>query len=395
MFTVVERRQISEELVSAAERWLTQHGLAQEVDGSWLELVCEDGEEFTPDKLMLHLAVPPCGVSPGDLLDLGRTQTVGRLWPDVDAPPDEVPKDLALARTFEHRDDGLVDAVPDEHTSEDAGDIWVDEVPKDLTSTSTFEYRAASWVGACELPRPVRELFTVEHPDVMLSMLNATRRTLGRGTMSISGDPEGRLSFTLIDGKIAAWGSIEARVPEAFTHWLDAGPAIELATPLQGAIRVVGSLSELPDLIVTNEKGGEGRCPVDEGAQRGALLPREQFESHAQDRVEGLRVDRQGGLGRDALAAIAKLRPRDVIFAVADDAALVIRASADDAEPFRLDGPGFAALGDRRDTPIVVPYVVALAIYDGAAGGTVDLTVDAQGGRLHRADQGITVQWTR
>jgi hypothetical protein len=42
-----------------------------------------------------------------------------------------------------------------------------------------------------------------------------------------------------------------------------------------------------------------------------------------------------------------------------------------------------------------VPYVVALAVYDGAAGGTVDLTVDAQWGRLYRADLGITVQWRR
>jgi hypothetical protein len=142
MFTVAERRAISDELAEAAERWLTRHRLAEEVDGRWLELVCEDGEVFTPNTVMLHLAVPPCDVSPGDSVDVGRTQTVAELWPRVDAPPDEVPRQFALARTFVHRDD--------------------------------------LWVGSCELPGPVQELFTVEHPDAMLSVMNATRRTLAK-----------------------------------------------------------------------------------------------------------------------------------------------------------------------------------------------------------------------
>jgi hypothetical protein len=84
-----------------------------------------------------------------------------------------------------------------------------------------------------------------------------------------------------------------------------------------------------------------------------------------------------------------------VTFAVDDDGGLVISGGADGDETFKLDGPGFAPVEDRRNTPIVVPYLVALAIYDGAKGGIVDLTVDAQWGRVHRADQGITVQWTR
>ncbi|MDQ6805957.1 MAG: hypothetical protein M3065_13540 [Actinomycetota bacterium] len=49
MFTVVERRAISDELAEAAEYWLTHHVLDQEVDASWLELVCEDGDVFRPD----------------------------------------------------------------------------------------------------------------------------------------------------------------------------------------------------------------------------------------------------------------------------------------------------------------------------------------------------------
>src|SRR5258708_24149565 len=109
---------------------------------------------------MLRLAVPPCEVSPGDSVDVGRTQAVGELWPDVGAPADEVPRALALARTFEHRDD--------------------------------------IWVGACELPGPIRDLFTVETPEAMLEVMNATRRTLSGGPMSVSGDPPARLTFTLV-----------------------------------------------------------------------------------------------------------------------------------------------------------------------------------------------------
>jgi hypothetical protein len=357
LFTVVERRAISDELTQAAAGWLTRHRLADEVDGTWLELVCEDGDVFRPDNIMLHLAVAACEVSPGDSVDVGRTQTVGRLWPDAGAPPDEVPRDLALARTFEHRDD--------------------------------------LWVGTCELPGPVRALFTVEDPGGMLSVMTATRRTLNRGAMSISGDPNGRLSFTLVEANIAAWGSTEARVPEAFICWLNAGPATELASPLRDATRVVGSLGGLPELIVANEAGVEARCPLDEDRPAPVPLPQDYFEKHAQGRVDGLHIDRPGGLGRDALAAIAKLRPGDVTFAVDDDARLVISGSPDDADAFKLVGPGFASRDGRRNTPIAVPYVVALAIHDGATGGTVDLKVDRRRGHLHRADQGITVQWSR
>lgn len=356
MFKVVELRAISDELGLASQDWLDRHGVDQEVDETWLELICEDGDVFTADQLMLHLAVPPCEVSPGDSVDVARTQTVAQLWPDADAGPDEVPRHLALARTFERRD--------------------------------------GNWVGACELPAPIRELFTVERPQAMLSVMNATRRTLGRGAMSISGDPNGRLSFTLVEGNMAAWGSTEATAPEAFTYWLDAGPATALATPLEGAIQVVGSLGGVPDLIITNDQGIEARVPLDEDQPAPTLLPEDYFEQHAQGPVEGLRIDRQGGLGREALAAIANHRPGNVTFVVADDASLVISGSAD-ADTFTLDGPGFAPREDRRNAPIEVPYLVALAIYDGAIGGTVELAMDAHWGRLHRADQGITVQWTR
>lgn len=356
MLTVVERRPISDELALAAERWLTRHRLGEVVDGSWLELVCEDGDVFRPDILMLHLAVPPCDVSPGDAVDAGRTQTIRRLWPDVGAPPGEVPKDLALARTFERRDD--------------------------------------LWVGACEPPGPIRELFVVEDLDAMRSVMTATRRTLNRGAMGISGDPNGRLSFTLVEGNIVAWASTGARVPEAFTYWVDARPATQLATPLHDATHAVGSLGGLPELIIANEHGVEARCPLDDPRPTPVRLAQDYFENHAQGQVEGLRIDRRGGLGRDALTAIANLRPRDVTFAVADDASLVICGGPDDADK-RIEGPGFSTLEDRRNTPIVVPYVVALAAHDGAKGGTVDLTVDAEWGRLHRADQGVTVQWMR
>jgi hypothetical protein len=356
-FTVVERNAVSDELALAANRWLTSHGLPDEVDGSWLELVCEDGEVFRPDSVMLHLAVPPGDVAPGDAVAVGRTQTVAQLWPEAGAPVGTVQRHLALARTFEHGNDG--------------------------------------WVGACELPGPVRELFTVEHPDAMLSLLNATRRTLNRGILSLSGDPDGGLVFTVVEGTIAAWGSTEAQVPEAFTCWLHALPAVALATALQNTTRVVGSLGGLDDLILTNEQGIEARCLLEDEHPAPDPLPEDYFENHAQGGVEGVRIDREGGLGRDAIAAIANLRPREVTFAVTDDASLVISGGPEDDEAFKLEGPGFAALGDRRNTPIVVPYVVALAVYDGASGGTVDLTVDARWGRLYRADQGVTVQWRR
>jgi uncharacterized protein YfiM (DUF2279 family) len=357
VFTVVERRAISEELALAADRWLTQHRLDHEVDERWLELVCEDGDVFRPDNIMLHLAVAPCDVAVGDSVDPSRAQTVGRLWPDTGAPPDEVPKDLALARTFERR-----------------GEVWV---------------------GACELPGPVRELFRVEDPAAMLSVMNATRRTLNRGVMSISGDPEGRLSFTLVEGDVAAWGSTKAQVPEAFTYWLDAGPAVALAEPLRDATQAVGSLGGLSDLIVANQEGVEARCPLDEDRTAPEPLPPDYFETQAQGATEGLQIDRHGGLGREALAAIASRRPGDVTFAVDDDGSLHISGGPGDGEAFTLPGPGVAARENRRNIPIAVPYVVALAVYDGAAAGTVDLTVDAHWGRLHRADQGVTVQWRR
>ncbi|HWF74714.1 MAG TPA: hypothetical protein VG186_15295 [Solirubrobacteraceae bacterium] len=351
MFTVVERRAISEELALAADRWLAQHGLGEEVDEGWLELVCEDGDVFRPDNIMLHLAVPPCEVAPGDSVDPSRTQTVARLWPEVGAPADEVPRDLALARTFERRE--------------------------------------SLWVGACELPGPVRELFRVEDPAAMLAVMNATRRTLNRGAMNISGDPAGRLSFTLVDGDVAAWGSIEARVPEAFSYWLDAGPAGALAEPLRDATYAVGSLGGLDDLIVANQEQVQARCPLEEDRPAPEPLPADYFENHFQGGVEGLRIDRAGGLGREALAAIAGRSPGEVSFAIDDDGSLVI------SDAFKLPGPGFTWREDGQDVPIAVPYVVALAIYDGAAAGPVELAADARWGRLHRADHGVTVQWAR
>lgn len=357
MFTVVERRSISDELAQAAEQWLARHGLAGEVDGTWLELVCEDGDVFRPDNIMLHLAVPPCDVAQGDSVDVGRAQTVGRLWPDQWSQAGEVPRDLALARTFERS--------------------------RDL------------WVGACELPGPVRELFSVEDPGSMLAVMNATRRTLNRGALRVSGDPAGQVSFTMVEGDAAAWGSAQARVPEAFDYWLEAGPAMELARPLTDATHVVGGLGALSELILTNQDGVEARCPFDDEQPVPDSLPEDYFESHAQGRVEGLRIERPGGLGREALAAIAGLRPGEVALAVADDGSLLISGGSRDAEPFGLEGPGFAIREDRRNAPIVVPYVVALAIYDGAAGGIVELAVDDNWGRLHRAYLGITVQWAR
>jgi hypothetical protein len=358
VFKVVERRTISDELASASERWVTRNGLTVEVDEEWLELVCEDGDVFTPENRMLHLAVPPCEVAPGDSADLGRTQTVGEIWPDEGAPAEEVPKQLALALTFEHHDD--------------------------------------AWIGKCALPPPIRDLFTTEDPAAMLSVLTATRRTLGAGALSISGDPGGRLSFTIVDGAIAASASTEARIPEPFTYWLGAGPAMALEAPLRDATRVEGGLGARPDLIITNDLEVEGRCLIDDDQPPPPVLPEDHFESQPEGRVDGLRVDREGGVGREALAAIAALRPGEVTLAVADDGSLVISGGdGDDATTFTLDGPGFTALGDRRGTHIVVPYVVALAIYDGASGGAVDLTVDARWGRLHRADLGLTVEWTR
>jgi hypothetical protein len=357
MFNVVERLTISEELAQAAEEWLARHGLAGEVDGTWLELVCEDGDVFRPDNIMLHLAVPPCDVATGDSVDVGRAQTVGRLWPDEWSQAGEVPRDLALARTFERNAD--------------------------------------LWVGACELPGAVRELFSAEDPDSMLSVMNATRRTLNRGALSVSGDPAGRVSFTVVEGDAAAWGSAKARVPEAFAYWLEAGPAIELGRPFRDATHVVGSLGALSELIVTNQDGVEARCPLDDDRPAPEPLPEDYFESRAQGRVEGLRIERPGGLGREALAVIAGLRPGHVAFAVADDGSLLISGGSDDAEPFTLLGPGFVTREDRRNVPIVVPYVVALAVHDGAPAGVVDLAVDDKWGRLHRADLGITVQWAR
>jgi len=358
MFTVVEVRAISDELADASNGWLTPRGLPAEVDTSWLELVLEDGDQFRPDEMMLHLAVPPTEVAIGDLVNPGKTETVGQAWPTADAPEEEAPKVLALARALERDEDKV-------------------------------------WIGSCRLPPPVKELFTVEHPDAMLSVMTATRRTLSGGTMSISGDPEGRLRFTVVEDNFAAWGSMEARVNEAFSYWLQPGPSLALATPLKDATKVVGSLGVMPDLILINETGVEARCPFGDPWPDPKRLPEDYFAGQAEGGVDGLRVDRQGGIGREALAAIASFRPGNVTLTVAEDASLVISGSADDTDTFKLDGPGFAALNDRRSIPIVVPYAVALAIYDGAAGGAVDLTVDAQWGRLYRADQGITVQWTR
>jgi hypothetical protein len=302
---------------------------------------------------MLHLAVPPCQVSAGDSVDVGRTQSVGELWPQVGAPPGEVPRALALALTLEQRDN--------------------------------------VWVGACELPGPVRELFTVEDPGAMLSVMTATRRTLGRGSLAITGDPKRGLTFTLLEGTMAAWATTPATVPEAFTYWLDSGPAMGLATALEGAARVTGSLGGLSDFMIANEHGVQARCFLDEERPAPALLGDDYFAHGA----AGLGIERPGGLGREALAAIASLRPREVTFQLSGDGRLVISGGPEDPAPFRLDGPGFRAGGEGADLALVVPYMVALALYDGAAGGPVDLIMDAHHGRLHRADHGITVEWQR
>ena len=259
----------------AADRWLTRNGLADEVDGSWLELVCEDGDVFRPDALMLHLAVPPCEVAPGESVDVGRAQTVAQLWPEAGAPPDEVPRHLALARTFERRDDG--------------------------------------WVAASELPGPVRDLFTVEHPDEMLSVMTATRRTLNRGTLRISGDSDGRLTFTAVEGNIAAWGSTEAQVPEAFIYWLHSGPATALATPLRGATRAVGSLGPLNDLIITNQLGIDARCPLDDEQAAPDRLP-EDWDARRWQRsrtyVRGTWLSRSLTTGVSSSAEARTMAPR-------------------------------------------------------------------------------------
>jgi hypothetical protein len=357
MFTIVERRPISGELAEAAAAWLIRHRLEEEIDEGWLELVCEDGDVFTAETVMLHLAVPPSEAAQGDELDVGRTQMVGELWPEPGAPAGSVPRSLALARTLERRDN--------------------------------------VWIGACELPGPVRDLFTVDQPAALLAVMNATRRTLGRGPMSISGEPDGQLTFTLIEGALTAWGSTPAEVGEAFRYWVDSGPAMQLATPLEGASRVVGSLGGLSDLMIRNDQGVEARCFLDEDQPVPEPLPDDYFENHAHGGVEGLRVDREGGLGRDALAAIASLRPHDVTLHVTDGGSLVISGGQDDAPAFEVGGPGFSTPADGSGATIVVPYMVALALYDGAVGGPVDVAVDARHGRLRRTDQSITVEWAR
>jgi hypothetical protein len=145
--------------------------------------------------------------------------------------------------------------------------------------------------------------------------------------------------------------------------------------------------------MIRNDLGVEARCFLDEEHPVPEALPDDYFESQAEGRAEGVRVEREAGLGRDALAAIANLRPRDVMLAVGDDGSLVISGSEEGDPTVTVNGPGFEA--DRPGTPIVVPYMVALALYDGAVRGRVDVTVDARHGRLHRADQGITVEWSR
>lgn len=358
MFTVVERRPVSEDLALASNDWLMRNRLDPEVDESWLELVCEDGEIFRPDNIMLHLAVPPCDVAPGEEVDPRLTQGLAEVYPEPGAPAETVPKFLALARTFERTDN--------------------------------------VWVGICKLPGPTRELFTVEPTDAMLAVMNATRRTLNRGMMSISGDPRGTLTFAVVEDEMAAWGSTEAEVPEAFTYWVDAGPATALAKPLKDATRVVGGIGPLSDIIITNDQGVEGRCLFIEELPAPVQLAEDHFETQADGRVEGLSFDRPGGLGRDALAAIADLRPGGVVtFALSGDGSLAISGGSENGGEFVVPGPGFSAAGNGSDVSVAVPYPVALAVYDGAVGGTVDLLTDDRWGRVHRADQGITVQWRR
>ena len=346
MFTVTERRPISEELAEAADRWLYKHRLDDAVDESWLELVCEDGEEFSADKMMLHLAAPPSEVAPGDSLDVGRAQAVGESYPQPGAPVGEVPRLLALARTFERDKNG--------------------------------------WLAVCQLPAPAHELFTVEDPGAVLAVMNATRRTLARGLFGISGDPgTGLLTFTMVEGAMVARASVAADVKEEFACWFDSGPAQELAHPFIGAGNVLGGLGDQSELIVISDKQVIGRCfpeaapPPPEPPAIGAAGPR-------------WRVDRPGGLGRDALKAIADLRPREVTLTITAGGALVISGGSED---FTLEGPGLEST--HPDVPVVLPYMMALAFYDGAVGGAVDVELDENtaSGRLHRSDLDLTVEW--
>lgn len=346
MFTVVERHPITQELGEAAERWLGKHRLSAELDETWLELVCEDGEEFTPEKLMLHLAAPPADVAPGDSVDVGRTQAVGEAWPRPGAPPSEVPRLLTLARTLRRGKGG--------------------------------------WVAACELPGPVRELFAVEDPEAALRVMNATRRTLARGLLGLSGDPRaGRLTFTMVDAHMVARAGVEGEVSEEFACWLDSGPAIQLAQPFEEASRVIGGLGEQGELIITSDRQVQARCFAED-------------EPHVPAPVEPdaggprLRVDRPGGLGRDALAAIAKQRPNQVTITATADGALVISGGDDE---FMLEGAGIEST--HPGMPLAIPYMVALALHDGAGGGLVELALDAGAGsgRLHRADLDMTLEW--
>lgn len=353
MFTVLERRPISQELGTAADGWLVQHRLVDELDADWLELVCEDGEEFTTDKLLLYLAVPPCEIAVGDEIDVGRTQSVGEAWPKPGAPAGEVPRMLALARTCE---------------------------------------RAASgWTAACDLPGPIRELFTLDQPKALLELMNATRRTLGQGLLGIGGERGGKdegegggtLTVYMVDGRLVARSSIAATIDEPFVYWVDSGPGAELAVPMNTGERVTGSLGGLSDLIFVNDLGIERRCFLAE--DRPAPIPLELDGSGPR-----VRVDREGGLGREALRAIAELRPGEVTFTAPGDGSLVISGGA---EGFTVPGPG--AETDQPGVDIAVPYLMALALYDGSAGGPVELELGAGGGRLRREDLGLIVEWRR
>lgn len=364
---VREVRAVCPEIISLANRRQQERSLAAIVNETWLELICEDDSAFRPEDQDLVIAVPPCAIAKGDLVDPAGVEHVATAMP----PP---PASLGL------------DVEQGHHGA---------NVPAQLTYVHRLIRADDGWITLSEWLPATHVLFETDATPATLDSFNAFARIIAPGTLRIDSYGSDRLALSAVCDEIFAWSTAPVSRSAAFGFALAATYAMIWIRFRQSA-----KLTVLQDtaggLVVTDERGAEARCPVEPLFERPQQLPADYFSSQTRGRVEALRISKPGGLGRDATGAVANCRlAGQVTFTVDERKQLVISTGGDESEPLIVDGPEFTTLGGRRNVPIEVPYRVALAIVDGAERGPVEVTVADGAGSVFRDDYGILLQWRR
>ncbi|MHB1999494.1 MAG: hypothetical protein ACYCSI_04825 [Solirubrobacteraceae bacterium] len=364
---VREVRHVRADLASLANRRQQERGLVPIVDATWIELVCENDSAFLPKEQDLIIAVPPCDVAKGDLIEPCEAEHVATTLP----PP---PASLGLG----------LPVSPDSAS-----------VPERLTYAHRLTRAGRGWTALCTWPPVTQVLFETDGPQATVDAVNAFAKVVAPEPVRIESCGSDQMALTGMRGEVLAWSAapVSRSVPFALAV---------AATDTRGWMRFRESakLTVARDaatgLVMSDEHGNDARCALTPPFDPPRQLPGNYFREHARGRVEALRISKPGGLGWDALGAIAACRRFGRVTLMVDEQKrLVIAKGPNDMDPHRVEGAGVTTLDGRRNVPVEVPYTVALAIADGANNGAVEMTVDEAAGSLFREDYNILLQWPR